>query len=66
MYRCMSVYHVHAWCLYGPECGVRRTGIGAAEGWDPPCGRSLYLSISCTLSESFPDPKAAWETLTGQ
>lgn len=33
---CVHVYHVHAWCLWKSEEGLRAIGTGASDGCGPP------------------------------
>lgn len=44
---CMSVYHLHAWCPWRSEEGVRVPGTGVAD-CEPPC-RCWELNSSPNL-----------------
>lgn len=35
---CVSMYHMHAWCVRRSEEGVRSPGIGIRDGCGLPCG----------------------------
>jgi E3 ubiquitin-protein ligase NEDD4 len=35
---CMSVHHMHTWCLWRPEEGVGSPGIGVTDSCELPCG----------------------------
>jgi hypothetical protein len=61
---CMSVYHVHGWCLQKPEEGIKRFGTGGIGGCEPPHGdwelssgpleeQSVLLTTGAALKFSF-------------
>jgi hypothetical protein len=61
---CMSVYHLHAWCLRSSAEGIESLRMGVTFGWEPPCGCwvlnhwaiSLVLTLLlliCFISRSF-------------
>lgn len=35
---CIYVYHIHVWYPQRPEEGIRLSGSGVIDGWEPPCG----------------------------
>lgn len=42
--RCVSVYHVYAWCLQRAEEDIESSETGIMDGGEPPCGLAMRTS----------------------
>jgi hypothetical protein len=67
------MYHVHAWCLWRPEEGVRFLGTGVRDisellhgCWEMNLGFPDQWLVAFTTESSFQSPERAFKCLLGR